>query len=63
MKPEEIANFRNLLSAFSLEQLQEKEKELNNDISRMIMDSDLVMKVAIVRSLIAEKKDSNGETK
>ena len=63
MKPEEIANFRSLVSAFSLEQLQEKEKELNNDISRMIMDSDLVMKVAIVRSLIAEKKESNGETK
>ena len=56
MKPEEIMNFRNMLNAFSLDQLKEEEKKLNNDINKMILDSDLIIKAAIVDSLIREKK-------
>ena len=62
MKPEEITSFREVISAFSLEQLKVKEKELNDSISKMIMDSDLVMQVAIVRAAIEEKEGSNGKT-
>lgn len=61
MKPEEIMNFRNMLNTFSLDQLKEEEKKLNNDINKMILDSDLIMKVAIVRSLIEEKGGADGQ--
>ena len=61
MKTEDIANFRSSMSLFSLEQLKAGEQKLNNDINKMILDSDLILKVAIVRSLIEEKEKNNGQ--
>lgn len=52
----DIANFRELVTNMSLEQLEEQKQSLQDQISKMILDSDLILKVAIVENLIKEKK-------
>ena len=61
MEKQDIANFRNSLTNMSLEDLESLMKDLNNQINQMILNSDLIMKVAIVDQKIKEKKD--GEAK
>lgn len=61
MEKQDIANFRNSLTDMSLEDLESLMKDLNNQINQMILNSDLIMKVAIVDQKIKEKKD--GEIK
>lgn len=61
MEKQDIANFRNSLTDMSLEDLESLMKDLNNQINQMILNSDLIMKVAIVDQKIKEKKD--GEVK
>ncbi len=61
MEKQDIANFRNSLTNMSLEDLESLMKDLNNQINQMILNSDLIMKVAIVDQKIKEKKD--GEVK
>lgn len=61
MEKQDIANFRNSLTDMSLEDLESLMKDLNNQINQMILNSDLIMKVAIVDQKIKEKKD--GEAK
>ncbi len=56
MEKENIVQFRNSLADMSVEDLEALLKDLNNQINRMILDSDLIMKVAIVDSAIKEKK-------
>ena len=61
MERQDIVNFRNSLTDLSVEELEAMIKDLNNQINKMILDSDLIMKVAIVDQKIKEKKD--GEVK
>ena len=61
MERQDIVNFRNSLTDLSVEELEAMIKDLNNQINKMILDSDLIMKVAIVDRKIKEKKD--GEIK
>ena len=61
MERQDIINFRNSLTDLSVEELEAMIKDLNNQINKMILDSDLIMKVAIVDQKIKEKKD--GEVK
>ncbi len=61
MERQDIVNFRNSLTDLSVEELEAMIKDLNNQINKMILDSDLIMKVAIVDQKIKEKKD--GEAK
>lgn len=57
MNEQEIINFRNLVKEFSLEQLEQERADIQNAISKMILDSDLILKAAIVDSLIKEKQN------
>ena len=51
-----IANFRAEIKDFTLEELEAKADELRDAISKMILDSDLMIKAAIVDTLIKEKQ-------
>ena len=51
-----IANFRLEIENFSEEQLKKKRGELQDSISKMIMDSDMVLKIAIIEARLKEMK-------
>ena len=53
---QDILDFKQSIMNFSLEELQAKKEEINNKISKMILDSDVVIKIAIVDALIEEKE-------
>lgn len=55
MNEQDIINFRNLVKEFSLEQLEKERADIQNAISKMILDSDLMIKAAIIENLIKEK--------
>ena len=56
MTKEEIVAFRESIKNFSAEELEKEAEKIRNDISKMILDSDLIMKAAIVDSLIKERE-------
>lgn len=56
MDERDIINFREQVKDFSLEELEAKAQELRDAVSKMILDSDLIIKAAIVDTLIKEKK-------
>ncbi len=51
-----ILNFKDEIKNFSLAQLKQMQEEVQNGISRMILDSDLILKAAILEQAIAEKE-------
>lgn len=51
---ENISNFRNEIENFSIEELETKRGELQNAISKMILDSDMILKIAIIESRMKE---------
>lgn len=57
MNEQDIINFRNLVKEFSLEQLEKERADIQNAISKMILDSDLMIKAAIIENLIKEKQN------
>lgn len=57
MENNDIAKFREFVNNLSLEELENKAAEIRDQISKMILDSDLIIKAAIVDSLIKEKKE------
>ena len=64
MEAQDIINFKNSLADMSLEDLEAMLKDLNNQINQMILNSDLIMKVAVVDQKIKDKKgESDGEAK
>lgn len=64
MEKQDITNFRDSLANMSIEELENMMKNLNNQINKMILDSDLIIKVAIVDQKIKDKKgESDGEVK
>ncbi len=64
MEKQDIINFRDSLANMSIEELEDMMKDLNNQINKMILDSDLIVKVAIVDQKIKDKKgESDGEVK
>ena len=52
----DIANFRNEIAGFTEAQLEDKKAELQNAISKMIMDCDMVLKIAIIDARLKEMK-------
>lgn len=56
METQEILKFKSQIKDFTLEELEKQQKDIQNAISKMILDSDLIMKAAIVEAAIAEKK-------
>lgn len=64
MNAQDITKFRDSLANMSLEDLEAILKDLNNQINQMILNSDLIMKVAIVDQKIKDKKgETDGEAK
>lgn len=59
MTKEDIIQFKNELSSFSVEELESLKDKMRKEIGRMILDNDLISKVAIVDSLIEQKKGRN----
>ena len=57
MNEQDIINFRNSVKDFSLEQLEQERAGIQNAISKMILDSDLMIKAAIIENLIKEKQN------
>lgn len=57
MNEQEIINFRNHIKDFTLEELKKEQANIQNAISKMILDSDLIVKAAIIESLIKEKQN------
>lgn len=55
MKVEDIVKFRSSIANMSLEELEAKRGELQDQLSKMILDSDVVMQIAIVEARIKEK--------
>lgn len=55
MNEKEILEFKTSISNLSIDELNETRGNLQTKFSQMIMDSDLVMKIAIVESLLNEK--------
>ena len=56
MNEKDIVNFRNQIKNFSVEELKEKRNNLQNDLSKMILNSDIIVQIAIVESLLEEKE-------
>ena len=54
MNVEEIVKFRNSLSNLTLEELEEKRNKLQEQIAKMILDSDITVQIAIVEAKIKE---------
>lgn len=52
MNEEEILNFKNQIKDYSLEQLKEEKINLDEKITKMIFDSDLMVKLAIITTKI-----------
>lgn len=57
MNEQDIINFRNSVKDFSLEQLKQERADIQNAISKMILDNDLMIKAAIIENLIKEKQN------
>lgn len=55
MNAEDIVKFKNSLGNLNLKELNIKKKELQDKIAKMIMDSDVVMQIAIIEAKIKER--------
>lgn len=55
MKPEDIVKFQDSIANMSLNELEAKRSELQNQLSKMILDDFVVMQLALVESKIKEK--------
>ena len=55
MTDKDIINFKQDIANYSVDQLIDLRAQLNDNISKMILNSDDVVKVAIIESLLTEK--------
>lgn len=55
MNNDEILNFRNQIQNFTIDELTNVHTDLHEKMSKMILESDIVIKIAIVESLLNEK--------
>lgn len=51
----DIINFKNSIANLSLEELKQKKIDLDDALTKMIFDSDLMFKIAIVTAALEEK--------
>ena len=61
MNDKDIINFKQSLVNYNVDQLIELRTQLNDNISKMILNSDDVVKVAIIESLLNEKLDKESK--
>lgn len=57
MDEKDIINFRNRVKDFTAEELRKEQADIQNAISKMILDSDLMIKAAIIETLLKEKEN------
>ena len=55
MNEKDILDFKASICNLSIYELNEKRSELQTKFSQMVLDSDLVMKIAIIESVLTEK--------
>ena len=55
MDAKTILNFKSTIVDFSLEELNEMRSELQLKLANMVMDEEVIMKLAIVEIIIEEK--------
>ena len=56
MNEQQIIEFRKIMSKMSKAELKEQKDKLQQQLSQMVLDSDLFMKIAIVEAMIEVKK-------
>ena len=56
MTQEEIINFTKRLEDFSIEELEVESAKAKEEITRMILDSDAVIRASIIDSILERKK-------
>ena len=56
MTKEEIINFTKRLEDFSIEELEEESEKAKEEIARMILDNDAVIRASIIDSILEKKK-------
>lgn len=61
MNEKDIINFKNFINDFSIDALNNLRAQLQEKMSQMIMESDVIMKIAIVESKLKEKLDKEQE--
>ena len=63
MTDKDIINFKQDIANYSIDQLVDLRAQLNDNISKMILNCDDVMKIAIIENLLNEKlnKESKDE--
>lgn len=57
MNEKDILDFKASISNLSIDELNEKRGELQTQFSQMVLENDLVMKIAIIESVLTEKLD------
>jgi hypothetical protein len=57
MEKSKIEEFRKLICSMSTDELQKKYDEIRDGISKMILDSDLVVEAAIVETALKDRKN------
>ena len=68
MNEKDIVNFRNQIKDFSVEELKEKRNNLQNDLSKMILNSDIIefkrlmgINADVVRSMTISQEEKEGK--
>lgn len=61
MTDKDIINFKQDIANYSIDQLVNLRAQLNDNISKMILNCDDVMKIAIIESLLNEKLDKESK--
>ena len=61
MTDRDIINFKQDIANYSIAQLIDLRAQLNDNISKMILNCDDVMKIAIIESLLNEKLDKESK--
>lgn len=61
MTDKDILNFKQDIANYSIDQLIDLRAQLNDNISKMILNCDDVMKIAIIESLLNEKLDKESK--
>ena len=61
MNNKDIINFKNQINNFSIDELNEERVKLQEQMSKMILENDLLIKISIVETALQEKLEK--ETK
>lgn len=61
MTDKDIINFKQDIANYSVDELVDLRAQLNDNISKMILNCDDVMKIAIIESLLNEKLDKESK--